>query len=133
VALVLNLRTANVSPQFHIKFDDLFEKAMEIKGSYINWQVEAHFTKKETAKQSLEYISAGPTNQQPQLEGGKSKNYQDDHNCRDDDEVSESFPIPFEQTDNHNTKNYQYQERTSITINTPEGEKGNKDADQIPR
>jgi hypothetical protein len=56
VALVLNIKSAIVSAQFHIKFDDLFETATQIKCSDISWHIEEHFTTKETAKSLVENI-----------------------------------------------------------------------------
>ena len=43
IALVLNLSTGLVSPQFHLKFDDLFE-SVKGGGTYPNhWKVAAHY------------------------------------------------------------------------------------------
>jgi hypothetical protein len=44
VALILNLRTGLVSPQFHLQFDDQFETVREVV-SASNWQTLAGFTK----------------------------------------------------------------------------------------
>jgi hypothetical protein len=47
VALVLNIQTGLASPQFHIKFDDLFETVRQPKeDQLIQWQVATHFSKK---------------------------------------------------------------------------------------
>jgi hypothetical protein len=48
VALVLLLFTGNVSPQYHVQFDDLFETVTKENEQYIpklEWQVKAHFQK----------------------------------------------------------------------------------------
>ena len=49
VALALDLTTAHVSPQFHLKFDDLFETVakgkVNPKAHQSNWQQMCHFTK----------------------------------------------------------------------------------------
>ena len=45
VALVLNTRTGLVSPQFHVKFDDMFETVAQSKETHpILWQTATHFT-----------------------------------------------------------------------------------------
>ena len=46
VALILNLATGLVSPQFHLKFDDLFETVREIDTYPNRWKVATHFRKK---------------------------------------------------------------------------------------
>ena len=49
VALVLNTRTGLVSPQFHVKFDDMFETVMPPQASPpIQWQSATHFVKRPT-------------------------------------------------------------------------------------
>jgi hypothetical protein len=54
VALVLSLTTGNVSPQYHVQFDDLFETVTKENEQYIprsEWQVKTHFQKaKRTAR-----------------------------------------------------------------------------------
>jgi hypothetical protein len=47
VALVLNLRTGHVSPQFHVLFDDLFETLRSSSANSVpssQWQVQTGFT-----------------------------------------------------------------------------------------
>ena len=46
VALVLNLATGLVSPQFHLKFDDLFETVKHQDTFPNNWKAATHFRKK---------------------------------------------------------------------------------------
>ncbi len=51
VALVLNLETGHVSPQFHVRYDDLFET---LKGGTVpksQWQEKCYFTGASSAKQ----------------------------------------------------------------------------------
>ena len=43
IALVMNLATGLVSPQFHLKFDDLFESVREHKTYPNRWIVATHF------------------------------------------------------------------------------------------
>ena len=45
VALVLNLATGLVSPQFHLKFDDLFETVKGLNTYPNRWKVATHFRK----------------------------------------------------------------------------------------
>ena len=45
VALVLNLATGLVSPQFHLKFDDLFETVKGERTFPNNWKAATHFRK----------------------------------------------------------------------------------------
>ena len=50
VALVLNIRTGLASPQFHVKFDDMFETVWQPHASPpIQWQSATHFTKRPSA------------------------------------------------------------------------------------
>ena len=51
VALVLNVTTGLVSPQFHCKFDNLFETVGQID-EVIKWQREAYFTSDPTSEPS---------------------------------------------------------------------------------
>jgi hypothetical protein len=49
VALVLSLSTGNVSPQYHVQFDDLFETVTKENEKYLpksEWQHKTHFIKK---------------------------------------------------------------------------------------
>jgi hypothetical protein len=49
VALVLSLSTGNVSPQYHVQFDDLFETVTKENEQYLpksEWQYKTHFVKK---------------------------------------------------------------------------------------
>jgi hypothetical protein len=51
VALVLSLSTGNVSPQYHVQFDDLFETVTKENTQYLpksEWQYKTHFIKKAT-------------------------------------------------------------------------------------
>ena len=57
VALVLNVQTGLVSPQFHVKFDELFETVPELAGRVISWQTVCHFNK--TPKKALAGASKG--------------------------------------------------------------------------
>ena len=59
VALVLNVQTGLVSPQFHIKFDDLFKTVPELAGRDISWQTVFHFNK--TPKSAARGASKGAT------------------------------------------------------------------------
>ena len=43
VALVLNIHTGHVSPQFHVKFDDFFETTKDLVAITSNWQRLAGF------------------------------------------------------------------------------------------
>ena len=46
VALILSLSTGNVSLQYHVQFDDLFETVAKENEQYIpksEWQMKAHF------------------------------------------------------------------------------------------
>ena len=45
VALVLNIKTGIVSPQFHVAFDDMFETVNRVEDAYKNnWISTTHFT-----------------------------------------------------------------------------------------
>jgi hypothetical protein len=46
IALILNLSTGLVSPQFHIKFDDLFETVKGMDTYPNHWKVATHFKKR---------------------------------------------------------------------------------------
>ena len=43
ISLVLNLRTGMVSPQYHVRFDDLFETVRGRQAPLSNWQEVCHF------------------------------------------------------------------------------------------
>ena len=50
VALVLNLETGHVSPQFHVKFDSKFETVSRKEGAGVpksKWQQQCYFTDEE--------------------------------------------------------------------------------------
>ena len=65
IALVLNLSTGLVSPQFHLKFDDLFE-TVKGGGTYPNhWKVAAHFKRQGRGNQR----KAVEDNWEPRREG----------------------------------------------------------------
>jgi len=56
VALVLSLSTGNVSPQYHVLFDDLFETVTKENAQYLpksEWQVKAHFQRARRTKEAL--------------------------------------------------------------------------------
>ncbi len=57
VALILNVQTGLVSPQFCIKFDNLFETVPELAGRDISWQTVCHFNK--TPKKASVQASKG--------------------------------------------------------------------------
>jgi hypothetical protein len=65
VALVLDLATAQVSPQFHLKFDDLFETVSasrtNLQAQQSSWQHLCHFEKvKEEAFRAPESAAIAP-------------------------------------------------------------------------
>jgi len=71
VALVLNIRTGLALPQFHVKFDVLFETVRQPKDNLIiQWETATHFKKGDPARNKTSEgartsrLSNGPSNEQ---------------------------------------------------------------------
>ena len=74
VALVMNLSTGLVSPQFHLKFDDLFETVKDHDSYPNNWKAATHFRKSAKAGQKKktsqpEQIAEAPPHRPEESEG----------------------------------------------------------------
>jgi hypothetical protein len=65
VALVMNLATGLVSPQFHLKFDDLFETVKDHDTYPNNWKSATHFRKENKSRSSTESIGKDPVTAAP--------------------------------------------------------------------
>jgi hypothetical protein len=69
VALVLNLQTGHVSPQFHVKFDDLFETLRPSAGNAVPvsmWQTQTGFVQgKESGRPANRAKSPGEQQNDP--------------------------------------------------------------------
>jgi hypothetical protein len=71
VALVLNLSTGLVSPQFHLKFDDLFETIKDHDTYPNRWKVATHFRKEKGTKPRREVTNVPSEEAQATTDGGK--------------------------------------------------------------
>ena len=66
VALVLNVQTGLVSPQFHVKFDDMFETVQQpLEGQPMRWQIATHFSKQLSSQHTTKGAGNNSTKEQP--------------------------------------------------------------------
>ncbi|KAI2496817.1 hypothetical protein MHU86_17696 [Fragilaria crotonensis] len=84
VALVLNLSTGLVSPQFHLKFDDLFETIKDHDTYPNRWKVATHF-KKEKGSKTRREVTSVPREETQETTGGGGNDHQQPSNPPNDD------------------------------------------------
>lgn len=89
---MLNLSTGLVSPQFHLKFDDLFETIKDHDTSYLNkWKVATHFRKEKGTKPRRE-IATGPRQESQETTDGVKEHHQPTPSTDDAGKLEESQP-----------------------------------------
>ena len=104
VALILNLQTGFVSPQFHVKFDDHFETSREESSFDIpksQWQVKCHFrratarsrTTPSRSQPAPSEAAGGSTMQQEVLNRGVRRNNEQVHPSLDMNAQQEHSPV----------------------------------------